>query len=198
MSLKPSGRRSDVPGMFATLAPGSGAGRGRLRALRLSLNTPVVAIEHLPVGPAAAGIALHEVAEGFSLTLALRSVRGGQLVLFRPEEGWGELHGPELALDAALSFAESMGFLFDEDALAAGGDARDAARSWADLVQDAEFDADAVEDEDDLWLEDLVPAASGPLLTKFRLFRAGGDRGAAPAPPAATAGDVWIDLLSRF
>jgi hypothetical protein len=57
--------------MFSTCLAEPHAAGTRLRALRLSLNTPVVAIEALPVGPAAAGIALHRGPEGALLTVAL-------------------------------------------------------------------------------------------------------------------------------
>ena len=104
---------------------------GELRALRLSLNTPVVTIEDLPVGPAIAGIALHAQPEGLRLTLAVRSVRTGHVVFFLPDEDWSEIQGSELAVEAALSFAECMGFLFDDDPIEAGGDVLEAARRWA-------------------------------------------------------------------
>ena len=85
--------------------------RAELRALRLSLNTPVVTIEDLPVGPAAAGIALHAGPEGLRLTLAVRSVRTGQLVFFHPDEDWSEIQGSELALESwsAVLFADDGG-----------------------------------------------------------------------------------------
>jgi hypothetical protein len=174
---------------------------GELRALRLSLNTPVVTIEDLPVGPANAGIALHAEPEGLRLTLAVRSVRTGHVVFFHPDEGWSEIHGSELAVEAALSFAECMGFLFDDELIAAGGDAGGAARRWAELVEmaGAEEPAEALEEE--IWLEEVAPAAPAPLLSKFRFLAAGSAerRGAAPlraeSPPR---GGLWLRLLSRF
>jgi len=95
----------------------------RLRVLHLSLNTPVVAVEEFPVSPARAGIALFEDPEGaMRLTIAVRSLRTGQTISYAPD---AELEGERdvvVAVDAALSFAEGMGFLFDEDEIAARSD----------------------------------------------------------------------------
>jgi hypothetical protein len=111
----------------------------RFRVLHLSLNTPVVAIDELPVGPARAGIALCEDPEGtFRLAIAVRSLRTGQMISYAPDE---ELEGGQdsaVAIDGALSFAEGMGFLFDEDEIAARGDdgRGEAAALWRALVGD--------------------------------------------------------------
>jgi hypothetical protein len=155
--------------------------QAKLCALRLSLNTPVVAIEELPVGPAAAGIALHEGADGRSLVLVLRSVRTGQVLCFAPEEGWEDLHGPEVGLDAALTFAESMGFLFDDDPIV-GGDPRQAVRKWAEFLAEAAP-------------EGLSESTALPIqLSKFRLRPV-----VAPALEAVEGREeLWLRLLSRF
>jgi hypothetical protein len=181
--------------------PSSPQARAELRALRLSLNTPVVTIEDLPVGPASAGIALHVGPEGLCLTLAVRSVRTGQVVFFYPDEDWRDIHGPELALDAALSFAECMGFLFDEDAIEAGGDAREAARRWAELVEMGEAEERGESPVEEIWLDEVAPAAPAPLLSKFRFLAAAPAQHRIAAPLAAEAtsrGDLWVRLLSRF
>ncbi len=175
--------------------------RAELRALRLSLNTPVLTIEDLPVGPAVAGIALHEGPEGLRLTLAVRSVRTGQLVFFHPDEDWNEIHGPELAVDAALSFAECMGFLFDDDPIEAGGDVREAARRWAELVETAGAEEPAESPGEEIWLDEVAPAAPATLLSKFRFIAAmtAESRRAAPLRAEdAPGGDLWLRLLSRF
>ena len=111
----------------------------QLRLLHLSLNTPVVAIDVLPVGPARAGIALFEGREGpVCLAIAVRSLRTGQLVFYAPDEELEAERDAVVAVDAALSFAEGMGFLFDEDEIAAGGDEGpgSAIARWRDLVED--------------------------------------------------------------
>ncbi len=92
----------------------------RLNGLRLSLNSPVVSIEELPVGPARAAIAIHEEVDGRpNLTVGVRSLRDGTVVLFSLEGDLREHSSLAVGIDAALSFGESMGFLFDEDELEA-------------------------------------------------------------------------------
>ena len=173
---------------------------GELRSARLSLNSPVVAIEDLPVGPARAGIALHEGPAGRSLVLAVRSVRTGQVLLFAPDPGWLEIRGPGLELDAALSFAEGMGFLFDED-LVDSGDLGEAARCWAEFL--AEDGPEAVAPEIGTAPASETPAESAAtdaralpsMLSKFR-WRA---MSAPVVPdPAVARGAIWTSLLSRF
>jgi len=175
--------------------------RAELQALRLSLNAPVVAIEDLPVGPAAAGIAIHTGPEGLHLTLAVRSVRTGQVVFFHPDEDWNEIHGSELAMDAALSFAECMGFLFDDDPIEAGGDVREAARRWAELVETDGAEKQAESSGEEIWLEEVAPVAPASLLSKFRFLAAVPAQRPIAAPlqaEGAPRGELWVRLLSRF
>jgi hypothetical protein len=120
---------------FSRQQPPEGGARA-LRALHVSLNAPVVAIEDLPVGPARAAIALQDAPDGgASLLLALRSQRTGQLACFAPDEPLTETTA-QIALDGALSFAESMGFLFDGDVIPELGaeGPREAAESWNQLL----------------------------------------------------------------
>lgn len=119
---------------------------GRLNGLRLSLNTPVVSIEELPVGPARAAIAIHQEADGTpNLTVGVRSLRSGAAVLFSLEEDLQGHSSLAVGIDAALSFGEGMGFLFDEDELDA--DSTEEARGraldfWLELMgQDQDFGA---------------------------------------------------------
>jgi hypothetical protein len=111
-----------------------------LRALHRAMNTPVVAIEQLPVGPASAAVALHaDSGQGVRLTIAIRSVRSGQTLFFTPNDELLELGSPSVALDAALSFAESMGFLFDDDEVGSRGvrGPLEAARLWREFIDEA-------------------------------------------------------------
>ncbi len=88
----------------------------RLLSLRLSMNTPVVATEELPAGPARAAIAIHSEAGRTCFTVAVRSLRQGISVLYELEgEDVTQRDGQVVALDASLSFGESMGFLFDDE-----------------------------------------------------------------------------------
>jgi hypothetical protein len=178
--------------------------RSALRSLRPSLNTPVVVVEDLPSGPASAAIACLGGPAGSRVALAIRSERSGQVVFFGPDEELREWQGQDLALDAALSFAESMGFLFEDDRVRESpGEAR---RLWEALLEasgrarvrlagdgdpapvaepspraaSARPAAETDPGDEELWLEEV--AVAGPVvsasisLSKFR--RAPG------APPA--------------
>jgi hypothetical protein len=119
----------------------------RLRGLRLSLNTPVVSIEELPVEPARAAIAIHDEIDGCSnVTVGICSLRSGAAVLFSFEGSLPDHGASTVGIDAALSFGESMGFLFDEDEFEAGS--AEEARSRAL----------------DLWLELMGPVSEEPEL----------------------------------
>jgi hypothetical protein len=127
-----------------------------LRSVRRSLNTPVLAIAELPVGPGSAAIAVHVDPCGDlpRYTLAVRCERSREVVFFSARaEGLG-LSDSSLAGEGALSLAEGMGFLFEEDLLQISGEA--AASIWGEFVDSANPIVDAV----------AVPAT--PLLTKFR------------------------------
>jgi hypothetical protein len=90
-----------------------------LHALYVSLNSPVVSLDQLPAGPASAAIAVH----GDGTTLWIRWARTGTLASFSAEARFG--------LEAALSRAESLGFLFDDEANLAGeGHPRSAWPAW--------------------------------------------------------------------
>jgi hypothetical protein len=136
------------------------------------------------------------------LTLAVRSTRGGRAVFYHPEEGWSECQGDDLALDAFLSFAEGMGFLFDEDPLEAGLDRRQGERIWADFLREPSF-------EEGEWGHDVAPepadvaageVPAGLLLSKFRFLSAvPAERLLSPPPPEEPAPRNFVlRLLSRF
>jgi hypothetical protein len=108
----------------------------RIRALRPSLNTPVVAMAELPAGPACAAILVHvEPGHGLQISVGVRSLASGAVALYG-------FDGPissavvGIALDAALSFAESMGFLFD-DVIGDDASSREkAVLRWQELIGD--------------------------------------------------------------
>ena len=127
-----------------------------LRSVRRALNTPVLAIAELPVGPGSAVIAIHaDPRAGIPhYTVAVRCERSRGVVFFSAAEESFRLAESSLAAEAALSFAESMGFLFDEDMPAISGAA--AALIWEEYVGSAQPGA-------------AMSAPPGPLpLTKFR------------------------------
>ncbi len=90
----------------------------RLLALRMSLNAPVLATAELPVGPARAAIVVHAQGASRCFSIVVRSLRNGASVIYELEgEDLREDSGWAVALDASLSFGESMGFLFDDEML---------------------------------------------------------------------------------
>ncbi|GAG41554.1 unnamed protein product, partial [marine sediment metagenome] len=93
----------------------------RLCGLRLSLNTPVASIAELPAGPARAAVAIHEEIDGRpNITVGVRSLRSQAAVIFSLEGDLNEHSSLAVGIDAALSFGENMGFLFDEDEFDSG------------------------------------------------------------------------------
>jgi hypothetical protein len=172
---------------------------GRMRALRLSLNTPVVATQELPVGPARAAIAIHaEPRGGLGVTVGVRSLASGSFVLYGLE-GAVPPGAVQEALDSALSFAEGMGFLFDDELV--GNDTASQEKAlvrWHEAIGAAEGMAAAVpEPEPVLELFDLeggdltdppVPAELPPTPPEIE----------SPAAPVfdAPAGDPGPELLA--
>jgi len=155
--------------------------------VRRSLNTPVLAIGQLPVGPATAAIAAHADARGGAAryTLAVRSERSRGVVFFSAREE--DLAGaePTLAAEAALSLAEGMGFLFENDAPLICG--RAGAAIWAEFAGSSE-PAAAVADR-----------SATPRLTKFRRPGSWSTATADSASAAATAArPVASDVPARF
>lgn len=101
-----------------------------LRALHVSLNSPVVALDALPRGPASAAVAL----DPDGAQVCLRSVRAARVAFYASSAELAT--APRLALDAALTFAEGLGFLFDDDEVALRG-AEAAGSLWLDICGDA-------------------------------------------------------------
>ena len=108
-----------------------------VRVLRPSLNTPVVATADLPVGPACAAILVHvERGHGLQISVGVRSLSCGSVALYG-FDGPISASVVTVALDSALSFAESMGFLFDDDVV--GDDASShekAVLRWQEMIGD--------------------------------------------------------------
>ena len=178
--------------MFLARQEAPDPAQGALRSLRPSMNSPVVVVEDLPAGPATAALACLAGPAGPRVALAIRSQRSGQVVFFGPDEELRERQAVDEAFDAALTFAESLGFLFEDDRVAeAPAEAR---RLWESLLEAASrarrlpapersraaAGPPPAPSEEELWLEQV--AAPGPLgrsvpLTKFRTAAA------APARP---------------
>ena len=177
-------------------------GTGTAAGLRLSLNSPVVATSDLPVGPARAAILVHqEPKRGLALTVGVRSLACGTVALYGLE---GPIE-PEAAgegIDAALAFAEGMGFLFDDELVDGSAASRSKAlERWKDAIGEGDGSAPpveaAVEPESPLELFDLagsdltdppVPAELPPCRDEF-------DLPLAPAGPE-TAPEVGADEMA--
>ena len=156
------------------------SGSSVLRALYVSLNSPVVNLEKLPVGPAAAAVALHGPGPG--VTLAVRSVRTGHVVFFTSDESGAADDAPEVLFDAVISFAEGLGFLFDDDEVIARGaeGPRLSAHLWAEFVgedvgelEEAALDSETSESADseivlDQFVDEAPVSADAGVLSKFR------------------------------
>lgn len=105
-----------------------------------ALNSPVVNVEALDVGSARAAILLSADEYG-ELTLRVRvqmvSSRAG--VTYRYQGNAADFGNANAALEAALSFSEGMGFLFDEDVMRDGtaSSRRRAFKLWNSML-DAE------------------------------------------------------------
>lgn len=132
-----------------------------------SLNRPVVELEGLPAGPARSAIVLYSDDLGQQgLLVTVRSEDSGASTLF---EFQGEVSGQaHQVLDLGLTFAEGMGFLFDEDMLASPdpGGRRRALEIWCELTGDEAPAASAQPGgppPGDLLLDDLVEALEGDL-----------------------------------
>jgi hypothetical protein len=90
----------------------------RLLALRLSLNAPVLATAEIPAGPARAALVVCAEGSLRCFAVVVRSLRNGASAVYQLEgDDLREHSGWSVALDAALSFGESMGFLFDDEML---------------------------------------------------------------------------------
>jgi hypothetical protein len=91
---------------------------GRFTALRVSLNAPVVATEELASGPARAAILqFWRPDERIAIEVRLRSAADGRVVVYDYDGPLDAASDIDHAFEAALNFAEGMGFLFDEDVL---------------------------------------------------------------------------------
>jgi len=110
-----------------------------LHGLRLALNTPVLSIQELPPGPATAAIAIHAEKSGeCALTIAIRALRGGEVVFFTLDEDLSDDRAVLGAIDGALSFAEAMGFLFDDELeIATPAQSKRALGRWRELVSES-------------------------------------------------------------
>ncbi len=140
----------------------------RLLALRLSLNTPVLSTAELPTGPARAAIAVYAEAGTRRFAVIARSLRGGVAVVYElEEEPATDESGWSVALDASLSFGESMGFLFDDEMVVDRRPEtlrRALARMHALIAPPEVGDLDEISARSDTSSDAPGPAAGGPTI----------------------------------
>jgi hypothetical protein len=211
-SLKLRVRGTDTQRMFAARNRPLVLVEDRLLALRMSLNAPVLATAELPAGPARAAIVVHAQGASRCFSIVVRSLRSGTSVIYelegddlREDSGWA------VALDASLSFGESMGFLFDDEMLV---DRRPETLRRAlarlheilappDVSDDDSLDVSApeasVEEAAEILLEDELDQATvgvdAPGFETTGPFDAPRDEPLGDAPSAAAPAPV---LLSKF
>lgn len=183
--------------MFIRLKETPLSADAELRRLRLSLNTPVVAIDELLVGPAAACIAVHGAPGSLGLVLALRSIRSGQLAYFAPETA-APLADVDLAMEAAAGFAEAMGFLFDVDTLETGADGSVITRAWREFLAEPEMAETLLPEPEQREREfgsrsESEPSGEHLNLSKFRFYRAPGGAQSTPRGVAVTRTRVRLN-----
>ena len=147
----------------------------RVRALRVSLNTPLLSTPDLPAAPGRAVIVVHRDARGqMDATVGVRSQQSGEIVYWSFDGDLASDDDLAVAADAALSFAESLGFLFDESSL----DGAEAGKAWR------------------AWFRGEAPALSG----EATLFGAGGDEllGGAGEMPELELGDLILEVEAQL
>ncbi len=171
MNLKNGTAGSDTHEMFRTASPPDPASVA-LRALHVSLNEPVVAIDDLPAGPARAAIAVLEALGGAGavwVAVALRSTTRGDVFLYAAE---GDSPA-DRSLDAAVSFAGTLGFLFDDEEPEPTADAEVLWNEWLGCMAYRPGAVPALE-MDGAFAPALPAVCSELPLTKFRQLPAMG------------------------
>lgn len=104
--------------MFVPCSDAPAVSESAIAAFCAGLNTPVVNIEMLEVGPARAGIMLAADTRGeLNLMVRVSLISSGEGVTFKFQGDPMAYGGAASAMEAALSFSEGMGFLFEEDLL---------------------------------------------------------------------------------
>jgi len=150
MKLKWGRSGTDKPDMFLHCTDPLPLSEACLHTLCASLNAPVVRVEELPPGPVRAAIVIYAQDYGdFGLAIGLRALETGQVAVYKHRTAIPQVEQVPAALDEALSFAEGLGFLFDEDMIEAksGKGRREALEHWNRLMGEGEvFAAPAVAD----------------------------------------------------
>ena len=129
--------------MFRRLSEPLPLSEASLLVLRPALNAPVLNVGFLPIGPARAAIvAFGEEWGGLGIALGVRSNESGQVAVFRNQEQIEPDVDVSTALEPLLAEAERLGFVFDEDMVAAMPDGRGRSRAmslWGRLMGEIEM-----------------------------------------------------------
>ena len=119
MKLKNVAAPADGVAMFSATTQPLPLSEACLQSLCASLNAPIVHMDELPSGPARAAVVVYAEQYGdLGMAVAVRSLEGGQVVLMRAQEPLPPDADPAQALETVMSYAEGLGFVFDEDMLA--------------------------------------------------------------------------------
>ena len=132
----------------------------RAEELRMSLNSPVVSSPDLPAGPCRAAILVHRELEGtLHLSVGVRSLKTGDHAVWTSDSDLGDAASVDVEIDAALSFSEGMGFLFDDTRVTAAA----AHRAWTELIGEATAEPFPAELEIELveTIDPIEPIAPG-------------------------------------
>jgi hypothetical protein len=112
-----------------------------LHGLLPSLNAPVAQVEELPNGPVRAAIVIYAKGYGeLGLAIGMRALESGDTALYETREPIENESAIPDAVERALSFAEGLGFLFDDDMIdrATGTGRPDALEHWNRMMGDEE------------------------------------------------------------
>ena len=104
----------------------------RAVGLWTSINSPVIATPELPPGPARAAILVHRELEGrMAVSVGVGSLKTADCAIWTCDADLDESTSVEVAVDAALSFGEGMGFLFEDEDVGPGNPAH---TGWNELL----------------------------------------------------------------
>lgn len=169
-----------------------------LLGLRPSLNAPVVRNDELSSSPARAAIVTFAEEYGdLGMAVAIRALESGQVVVYRCRESLADDADVSHTMDAALSFAEGLGFLFDDDIIEreSGAGRSEALEHWNRLTGDGEvFTASGVAPPPAPPLAAITSAGEGPEVPIEDLMAP--DHAVAVADPVADVeGSLLLDEL---
>ncbi|MCG8591934.1 MAG: hypothetical protein MJE66_21780 [Proteobacteria bacterium] len=139
-----------------------------VHGLRMSLNTPVINVDELPVGPAKAAIVLYSEEYGaLRLAIGVRSLRAAHTAVYVYQHEILESSDAASAVKAGLAYAEAMGFLFEEESVQSSDTASRtrAFGRWQELMdQEPQEDGATTSDRtEELVLEELAEGAEPAL-----------------------------------